>query len=126
MRSSRSTPATKAGGRDAFLTKISSGTPTAVSAHSFAASRSGRLVVLRWRTGSDLSLLGFNLFRQQGGKLVKLNRALIPSVFGGTASGHRYSFLDREARRGVTNAYRLQAIGLGGKRTWVGTAVARR
>jgi len=33
---------------------------------------------------------------------VKLNRALIPSVFGGTTSGHAYSLLDLRARHGVT------------------------
>jgi hypothetical protein len=86
----------------------------------------GHVVVLRWRTGSDLSLLGFNLYRQQNGKLVKLNRTLIPSVFGGTTSGHNYSFLDRSTRRGVKYAYRLQAVRLDGTQAWLGTAVARR
>jgi hypothetical protein len=57
---------------------------------------------------------------------VKLNGALIPSVFGGTTRGHAYSFLDRSARRGVKYAYRLQAVSLDGTRSWLGTAVARR
>ena len=116
--------AANGGSNDAFVAKIV--TPTAVSLRSFAAARSGRLVVLRWRTGSNHSLLGFNVYRQQRGKLVKLNRALIPSVFGGTTAGHTYSFLDRTARRGVTYTYRLQAVSLGGTRTWLGTTVAAR
>jgi hypothetical protein len=46
----------------------------------------------------ECDLLGFNLYRQQHRKLVKLNRALISSVFSGTPTGHAYSWLDRSAR----------------------------
>jgi hypothetical protein len=55
---------------------------------------------------------------------VKLNPTLISSVFGGTATGHAYSWLDRSAPRGATR-YRLQAVNLDGSRRWIGvTSVA--
>jgi hypothetical protein len=98
---------------------------TAVRVSTFLIQRTNRGVNLRWRTASEADALGFNVYRQQNGKLLKLNQELIPSVFGGTASGHRYSWLDRSAARGPAK-YRLQAVGLDGKRSWVGAAnVAR-
>jgi hypothetical protein len=104
---------------------LSCGT-TAVSLRSFSASRARAGIWLRWRTASETQTLGFNLYRRQRGKLVKLNRALMPSAFGGTTRGRAYSFLDRSAQRGGTYTYRLQAVGLGGSRVWIGTVVARR
>lgn len=98
--------------------------PTAVALSSFAASSSRTGVSLTWRTASEQRMVGFNVYRQQRGKLVKLNRVLIPSVFGGTASGHRYSWLDRNAPRSGSVKYRLQAISPSGKPSWVGSATA--
>jgi hypothetical protein len=100
--------------------------PTAVTLRAFSASRTRSGTRLHWRTASEARTLGFNLYRDRNGKVVKLNRTLVPSVFGGTTSGHAYSFLDRTARRGATHTYRLQSVSLGGTRTWIGSAVARR
>ena len=109
---------------EAFLDlQVTRSSPTAVSLRSLAASRSGSGIFIRWRTGSEAQLVGFNLYREQRSKLVKLNRALIPSVFGGTTSGHAYSWLDRNApkQRGALR-YRLQSVNLDGSRSWVGAA----
>jgi hypothetical protein len=99
--------------------------PTAVVVHSLSAGRARAGVLLRWRTAHEQDLLGFNVYRRLNGKLVKLNRALIPSVFDGIATGHGYSWLDRTAPKGAAR-YRLQAVRLSGERTWVGSAVVRR
>lgn len=85
------------------------------------APRSG--VLLRWRTASESQTLGFNVYRQRNGKLLKLNRTLIPSVFGGTTTGHAYSWLDRHPS-GAGTRYRVQAVGLDGNRMWVGSTTA--
>jgi hypothetical protein len=77
---------------------------------------------VRWRTASEVDLVGFNLYRSQRGSAAKLNRALIPS--GGTPTGRAYAFIDRRAQRGATYTYRVQAVSLGGTRTWLGTTVA--
>jgi hypothetical protein len=100
---------------------------TAVAVRSFAARRSGGGVTLNWRTSSEVETLGFNVYRHQDGKLTRLNRTLIPSVFGETASGQTYSWLDRGGSRVNGNLrYRLQAVNLDGTRSWVGaTAVPR-
>jgi hypothetical protein len=120
------------GNVDAFKIGVSGNTtiydfdlarPTAVLVRSFTADRTPRGVILRWHTAQETTVVGFNVYRQQRGKLMKVNRTLIPSVFRGTASGHRYSWLDRRATRGDVR-YRLQAVSLGGKRSWIGIAVA--
>ena len=96
---------------------------TAVSLRTASATRTRAGVLVHWRTASEMQTLGFNVYRQHHGALLKLNRALIPSVFGGTVAGHAYSWLDRRAPRGsMTLRYRLQAVGLDGTRRWVGGA----
>jgi calcineurin-like phosphoesterase family protein len=101
--------------------------PTAVSLVSFSAVRTRAGVLVRWRTASQTRTLGYNVYRQRDGRLVKLNRTLIPSVSGGTASGHAYSLLDRSAPRASGKLrYRLQAVNLDGMRRWVGSAVVAR
>jgi hypothetical protein len=97
--------------------------PTAVAVRTASAVRTRAGVFVRWRTASEGQTLGFNVYRVWRGKLVKLNRALIPSVFGGTVTGHAYSWLDGRAPWGSTTlAYRLQAVGFDGTRRWVGRA----
>ena len=96
--------------------------PTAVAVKAFRASFTRWGVALRWRTSSEVETLGFHVYRQQKGKLTRLNRTLIASVFAGTAAGHRYSWLDRRTTaRGVLR-YRLQSVNLDGSRSWVGAA----
>lgn len=99
--------------------------PTAVALSSFAAYRSSRGVALSWSTSSEVETLGFNLYRTRGDSIVRLSKKLIGSVFGGTATGHAYSWLDRSAPRGAAR-YRLQAVSLSGKRSWVGSAAVPR
>ena len=119
---SDSCPNTQVNFDDLVLEKV---VPTAVSVSSIRAGRTPGGVVLRWRSASESDLLGFNVYRQSRDKLVKLNRTVIPSVFGGTARGHAYSWLDRGAPAEKAT-YRLQAVSLSGKRKWVGSAVVSR
>jgi hypothetical protein len=99
--------------------------PTAARLSLIQARRVRAAILLRWRTTTETDTLGFNVYRQQRGKLVKLNRTLIFAVFGGTASGHAYSWLDRGAPREAAR-YRLQAVSLSGVRSWVGPTVVAR
>jgi hypothetical protein len=101
--------------------------PTAARISSFAAIRSTRGVLVRWQTSSEAGMVGFNVYRERAGRLLRVNPTLIPSVFGGSASGHAYSWLDRTAsRRGGRLKYRLQAVGLDGTRRWVGASFVAR
>jgi hypothetical protein len=122
------TCSTCAGGVTVFYDEVvfNVNPPTAVSGAVLGVHRSLHGVLIRWRTGSGGDELGFNVYRAQHGKLVKLNRTLIPSRFGRTASSHAYSWLDRNAPRSGSVRYRLQAVSLSGKRSWIGGAVASR
>jgi hypothetical protein len=94
------------------------GGPTAVQMRSFTATSAARGILLRWRTGTEVELVGFNVFRQKGAQArkVKLNRSLVRAK-GGVA-GAKYSWLDRSAKRG--GRYWLQAVNADGSRSWYG------
>jgi hypothetical protein len=99
--------------------------PTAVVFRAASASRTRAGVRVRWRTGSESRLLGFNLYREQNGKRVRMNRAVIPSAFAGGIVARSYSWLDRRApRRGVLR-YWLEAVSVSGTRSWHGPIAAR-
>lgn len=87
--------------------------PTAASVLSLAAQRGPEGAVVRWRTGTESRILGFNLWRD--GR--KANRALIAARHSGEARGASYRFVDRAARGSAS--YRLQVVDLNGKRSWV-------
>lgn len=94
--------------------------PTAVQLQSFAARQAPGSVVLRWSTASELQTVGFNVYRQVGSKLVKLNAK--PIAARGSAGGAAYSLVDRKAPRSGLARYRLQAIQLSGARAWLARA----
>lgn len=99
---------------------IRHGNVNAVTFQSFTATAAGRTVVLRWRTASEAGTAGFNVYRSQAGKLVKLNRSVIASK--GAIRGASYRFVDRAAARpGVR--YRLQEVTVAGKRVWVASTL---
>jgi beta-glucosidase len=91
---------------------------TAVTLRSFSASRVGAgSVALRWRTGSEARLLGFNLYRER----TRLNKALILARH---ATGGSYSYADHLSR-GTSTRYRLQAVKLDSAWIWLGSATVR-
>lgn len=99
--------------------------PTAVALRTASATRTRAGVLVRWRTASESQTLGFSVYRVRQGKFVKVNRSLIPSVFGGTATGHDYSWFDRRAPNTAVK-YRLQTVNLDGTRSWAGVASVQR
>lgn len=93
--------------------------PTAVRASSFTARRSRGGVGLKWRTSSEVEVLGFHVYREDGDRRLRLTRSLLPSRFAGSARGHSYSFLDRTAP-GSTARYWLQLVSPTGTLRWQG------
>jgi hypothetical protein len=91
------------------------GTPTAASVRDFIARPRAKGAVLRWTTGTESNLLGFNVWRYRDAKGVKVNRTLIQAKRSGEPGGAGYSFVDARpgARRGLS--YRLQLVDLQGK-----------
>jgi Domain of unknown function DUF11 len=88
----------------------------AVTMVSFRAVPGLRKVVLRWRTGSELDLLGFQVWRSRHGAAHRLNRRLIPAKGLNGVGGASYRLVDRSVRPGVRYRYRLQAVELNGTR----------
>ena len=99
-------------------------TPTAAIVRALSATASRRGIVVRWRTASEVDLLGFNVWRTSGdGKPRRVNGALVVPKGGGL--GSRYSFVDRTARPGRTYAYRLQIVRISGASAWSPSVTAR-
>ncbi|MFN2468457.1 MAG: hypothetical protein ABR521_10075 [Gaiellaceae bacterium] len=97
--------------------------PTAVTLRSLRSAATAKGVVVRWRTGSETALAGFNVYRvRANGSLAKLNRTLIRAHSSGKTRGHAYAFTARGGRAGTT--YRLEAVGLDGTKTRLGTTTA--
>ncbi len=102
---------------------------TPVRMRSFSATASKHGVLLRWRTASEIDTAGFKVYREVHGKRVRVNARFIASksIRGQSASGHRYSFLDRHAPKGKTVVrYRLQSIDLDATKYWAGAALVSR
>lgn len=96
--------------------------PTAVDLINFAASVDPRgNVLLEWKTGYEISNLGFNLYRDSGGKRTRLNSSLI----GGTAllagartpftAGFSYAWMDALATQKDLPVYWLEDLDVRGK-----------
>jgi hypothetical protein len=99
--------------------------PTAVKVASFTAKRTSAGVALRWRTAAEAGAIGFNVWRYANGQKAKVNRTLVRARATARAGGASYRLLDMTARARVGYRYRLEAVGLDGKRAWRAAAVVR-
>jgi hypothetical protein len=101
--------------------------PTAVTVTSFRAlSARPSAVKLGWRTGNELALVGFNLWRKSSSAKTwtKLNPKLIAAKRHG-AGGSSYTYVDRKALAGRAYTYRLQAVLRGGDKTLFGAVAVK-
>src|SRR5262245_33500409 len=98
--------------------------PMAVSMVSSSATATRRGVLVRWRTGVETDTVGFDVFREKNHARTRANRALIPTILGGT-SGHAYAFLDRTAPRARGVRYWIRATATNGSRSWLGPIAVR-
>jgi hypothetical protein len=87
---------------------------------SVAASRAGRVVIVTWRAPHGRDLLGFDVYRADGTRRVRVTRKLISEtrLFGGA-----YEFVDGGAPVKATR-YWVQVVRLGGARSWLGSVAA--
>jgi hypothetical protein len=102
---------------------ITPAAPTAVRLLGFTARRTPARVELRWRTASEASVAGFDVFRARGRDLTKLNRRLI---LARGVRGAAYRFVDPAPPRAAAVTYRLRATLRNGRREWVGAAAVSR
>jgi hypothetical protein len=98
--------------------------PTAVDCISFNAySDEKGSVFIQWQTGYEVDNLGFNIYRDQGGKRSRVN----PSLVAGSAllagartvltAGGSYAWFDSQANSGEFVQYWLEDVDLNGKTT---------
>ena len=100
--------------------------PTAVEFAGMSASSYDGATLIQWRTGFEVSNLGFNLYRDLNGNRSRIN----PSIIAGSAlltgpatalsAGHSYRWVDDSADAHSTATYWLEDIDLDGSRTWHG------
>jgi len=120
--SSTSTPGYDVSYQQTLVRLTSNGTPTAFTVSRFGAVAGPHGNVLRWRTGSESGVLGFHLYRQRNGKLVRLTRVPVQAVGG--LRGAAYTWRDPAGT--ARSRYRLQAVALDGSRSWLAAAAVRR
>ena len=91
---------------------------TEVKLQSFSAVPGDGLVLLEWRTASELDNLGFHLYRGllASGPWTRLTSSLIPGL-GSSATGQAYSFRDVGLTNGTTYYYRLEDVDASSKTT---------
>jgi subtilisin-like proprotein convertase family protein len=83
-------------------------------------------VALKWQTSYEVDNLGFNVYRDEGGERVRVNKQLIAgSAFlsgQGTAlrAGRSYRWSDTQSKGGPPAQYWIEAVGLDGGSTWHG------
>jgi hypothetical protein len=112
-------------GRGAFAWPLpTTNITTSVRLVSFAARRAPQGVAVSWRTVSEADTAGYDVWRLSRGTSVKVNTALVPAKTSGIGRA-AYRVLDRSARSGIAYTYRLQAVGLDGKRVWRARATVR-
>lgn len=75
-------------------------------------------VHLYWDTGTEVNLVGFNVWKKAGnGEFVLLNANLIPARTG-LAVGNSYSLLDKRVKPGTKYRYKLEVISVDGYSAW--------
>jgi hypothetical protein len=97
--------------------------PVAARLRAFTASRTRFGTVLRWRTASEVRIVGFNVYRSSAGRVTRLNRRLIPAA--GAAGARSYAWRDRVVRGTSSRpaAYWLEIVSADGSRVRYGPAV---
>lgn len=96
----------------ALFAALSTRASANVSVTSFTAQAQTSQIVLNWKTASEISNAGFNLYRsnsQSGPWTTKLNSNLIPAC-PGCAMGSSYSYNDTSAAKGQKYYYRLESV----------------
>jgi hypothetical protein len=91
--------------------------PTSASVTAFSATRTRRGVVVRWKTGSELGVLGYVVYRQTGHRRTAVSNVVVAE---GTAKGGSYRFVDRGVRANSAFRYLLRVIHANGTRDWSG------
>ncbi|MBI4675432.1 MAG: hypothetical protein HY741_27625, partial [Chloroflexi bacterium] len=96
------------------------GTPTAADLVGFSAKATPKPQVnLKWETGSELNVMGFNVWRKAPkGEWTKLNAALIAAQQLGTVNGATYTYRDSQFPRNGKYQYKIEVVRVSGAAEW--------
>jgi hypothetical protein len=94
--------------------------PAGTKLRSFSAKKSSaRTVTLRWRTTTEVGVIGFNVYRKVTGETrMRLIQPLLPAQ--SAREGAAYTYGDWLPKNAPAR-YWLQAVAGNGARTWLGT-----
>jgi hypothetical protein len=92
--------------------------PTAATFASARLTPTRRGLLLRWRTASEIDLLGFQVYRLRGHSWRRVSHS--PIAAKGSVAGASYRFLDRAARPHADLRYRIKAFNQDGTASWFG------
>jgi hypothetical protein len=98
-------------------------TPTSAGVTEFGGARVGNTQArLTWTTGSEIDLLGFNVWRSENedAGYTQRNSALIPTRSPGEIVSNAYELLDGGLAQAKTYYYRLEVIRAVGDAEWMG------
>ena len=101
--------------------------PTAVQLGSFTATAEKKGIVLAWETTSEISNLGFNLYRAKkvDGERTRINADQIESKNPGGSEGAAYTYQDTSFTGNRTFYYWLEAVNINGLSDLYGPIEAR-
>jgi hypothetical protein len=100
--------------------------PTLISLVTFTATNYAGVVQLKWKTGYEVSNLGFRVYREDRGKLIQLTKSLIAgsALFSHRnaplTSGRSYTWKDVVGDAQAPVRYWLEDVDVKGKSTWHG------
>jgi hypothetical protein len=106
------------------------GIPTLTQVDLLSANGYADGTTVNWKTGMEVDNLGFNVYRDDGGKRTRVNSHLIAGsalqVGPGTnlKSGRSYAWTDTSAKDGDNARYWLEDVALDGRSTWHGPITA--
>ncbi len=98
--------------------------PTSATLTKFGAKaktgKTGKQVVrVKWETGSELQVVGFNLWRKKGNaQWIMHNAQLIAAQHAGEIVGGQYKFVDKKVKAGATYFYKLEIVRADGTSEW--------
>jgi len=101
--------------------------PTAVTLTGFWVEPRGDALLVRWETASEIDVVGFYLYRSEGGAsgpYSQLDEALIPAQSPGSSAGAAYTWTDAAVEPGVTYHYLLEGLDAQGRTTEYGPVPA--
>jgi len=102
----------------------STGSVTAIKLKSLTAQQGPEGALIEWQTGYEVRNLGFNVYREEGGTHIKLNKGLLAgsALLAGThtvlRAGNTYSWFDAAG-----GTYWVEDVDLSGKKTLHGPIV---